>query len=210
MRKRRASASSSSSSSGAAAVAAALLPELAQGRTPPRPHRRRRLSPLPSVRRAAGRDSQARLGLECPRIHSDPRPHSRRSPGSPRLGARACACAYARAPASQSAGARARGPRDAAAPRTRGGGGLGAAQRGTGAGTRAGTGAEEAPLRARARGRLWTLGRSGYRSSQALLLRAPGFAGDPGLLRRGWRSESGDKRRRNGESVRVRDSPKAG
>lgn len=176
MRKRRtsASSSSSSSSSGAAAVAAALLPELAQGPPPPRPHRRR-LPPLPSVRRAAGRDSQARLGLECPRTHSDPRPHSRRSPGSPRLGARACACSCSRPARRRCAVPRARRWR----PR--------GAQRGAGAGTGAGTGAEEAPLGARARGRLWTLGRSGYRSSQALLLRAPGFAGDPGLLRRGWK-----------------------
>lgn len=77
--------------------------------SPSSPKARRRPAPTAAfpaslVRPAADRDSQARLGPECPRIHSDPRPPALAPlaplapPRSPRVRARACA------PASRSAG----------------------------------------------------------------------------------------------------------
>lgn len=184
----RASASSSFSSPGAAAVAAALLPELAQGPPPPRPHGR--LPPLPS---SAGRRAETRrrgCGRSA-RGSSDPRPHSRCSPLAPPRSPRARV-----RPSQPERKARTRA---GATPLRRARGGCGREAR-EGDLSR-GTWREGARPAGDA-------GRSGYRLSQALVLRA-GFAcpscGKPG---------SGSRAKREGTAnewgrVRVPDSQKA-
>lgn len=172
------------------------LPPSLPRSSPSSPKARRRPAPTAAfpaslVRRAADRDSLARLRPECPRIYSDPRPHSRCSPLAPPRSPRARV-----RPSQPERRARTRA---GATPLLRARGGCGREAR-EGDLSR-GTWREGARPAGDA-------GRSGYRSSRALVLR-PGFAcpscGKPG---------SGSRAKREGTAnewgrVRVRDSQEA-